>query len=107
MEIPKRTYQHINVNKQKGIITCMPQQNTLEKSELEMLLEKNAYTDKGLTPEENRKARQLIENPTYADEECWLCGLSESHNPARKSDQAIYDTGLCQGHARYALATRK
>jgi len=71
----------------------------VEKSELEELLEKNAYGS-GLSDEEEKRAWQLIAKPEYADEECFVC-------PGQKKGKAIYDTGLCQGHASYALITRK
>ena len=60
--------------------------NTTEKtkSELELLLEKNAYSG-GLTATEKLKANKLIENPVYATKNCWVC----------KNEKAIYDTGLC------------
>jgi hypothetical protein len=68
------------------------------KSELEVLLEKNAYTEAGLTHDEFKRALTLIyENPVYAKEDCWVC----------KKSKAIYDTGLCRGHAFYALGARK
>ena len=70
-----------------------------EKSELELLLEKNAYGS-GLTNEEEIRAFYLISLPVFSDAECWLC-------PEGDKEKEIYDTGLCQSHALYALATRK
>ena len=74
----------------------------VEKSELEHLLEKNAYGE-GLTEGEYKRAEQLIKNPVYSEEDCWLCKMSCPNN----TDKAIYDTGVCQGHANYALVTGK
>ena len=70
-----------------------------EKSELELLLEKNAYGS-GLTDEEEIRAFYLISFPVFSDVDCWLC-------PKEDKKKGIYDTGLCQSHALYALATRK
>ncbi|MCX6710818.1 MAG: hypothetical protein NTZ02_01890 [Candidatus Woesearchaeota archaeon] len=70
-----------------------------DKSELELLLEKNAY-GVGLTKEEEKRAYYLISHPFFSDKECWVC-------PEGDKEKAIYDTGLCQSHALYALATRK
>ncbi len=67
-----------------------------EKSELELLLEKNTSTT-GLTVDEIRRAEELIANPKFSGGACWLC----------KAEAAIYDTGLCTGHAAYALIRRK
>lgn len=69
-----------------------------EKSELEILLEKNAYGG-GLTPEEWGRAEKLIGEAKPTEEDCWVC-----HPPEQKT---IYSTGLCKGHANYALITRK
>ena len=69
---------------------------TVKKSELQSLLEKNAY-GAGLTVEETKKAKKLIADPVYTENECWIC----------EEDKAIYDTGICRGHAYYALITRK
>ena len=78
-------------------------ENPKDESELEMLLKKNTY-GKGLTPAEMSRARYLISvNPVYAKEDCWVCKTSTPN----EVDKAIYDTGLCRGHASYALATRK
>ena len=81
-------------------------QNTEEKtkkneSELQKLLKKNAYGP-GLTIEEYQRARFLINNPEYTKEDCW-CYKPFLGEPKK----TIFDTGLCQGHANYALATRK
>jgi hypothetical protein len=77
------------------------------KSELEILLEKNAYVKEGLTPEEMEEASKLIENPQYSNENCWVCEMVERKKSDPRIDKAIYDIGMCQGHARYALSTRK
>ena len=69
------------------------------KSELELLLEKNAYGP-GLSEEEKLRATIIIGIPEFADKPCWVC-------PKDDADPAIYDTGLCQSHAYYALMTRK
>ena len=66
-----------------------------EKSRLEVLLEKNAYGE-GLTPEEKREASALIGKPEFRGGRTCFCG-----------EPAIFDTGLCQAHASYALVTRK
>ncbi len=63
-------------------------------SELIDLLKKNACGE-GLDEDEIQRAHELIAHPTY-EGTCWLC-----------KDPAIYDTNLCQGHAFYALVTRK
>ncbi|MBI2045370.1 hypothetical protein HYT23_04900 [Candidatus Pacearchaeota archaeon] len=71
-----------------------------EWSELNELLGRNAYGDKELTEEEINRAWDLIAHPRFFGEngeKCWVC----------KEHTAIYDTGLCQGHANYALCTRK
>jgi hypothetical protein len=72
-----------------------------EKSRLEVLLEKNAYGE-GLTQKEKVEAYRLIwaGKAENKDKYCWVCGT-------KNSIPSIYDTGLCQGHALYALATRK
>jgi len=70
-----------------------------EKSELMQLLVKN--TRQGLTGEEYRMARQLIANPVYTNKKCGFCKEPIPEN------MAIYDTGMCQGHAYYALVRRK
>jgi len=70
----------------------------VRKQTLGQLLEKNAYTKEGLTIEEHTAASLLImlTGTINGRESCWLCG-----------QPAIEDTGLCRGHAQYALATRK
>ncbi|MDO8601262.1 MAG: hypothetical protein Q7R46_01110 [bacterium] len=73
-----------------------------KKSELEQLLEKNAYGT-GLTKEESIRANKLIANPVLSEDDCWVCKISYSKNIKK----AIFDTGLCQNHASYALVTRK
>ena len=70
------------------------------KSELQILLEKNAYGE-GLTEEEYQRALELIRKPIFGNNDCWICGMYGDHK------KEIYDTGLCQYHARYALLTRK
>jgi len=72
------------------------------RSELEILLEKNTYGI-GLTPKEKLRAYKLIMNPVYSEVDCWVCKTSSSG----EVEKAIYDTGLCQDHALYALITRK
>lgn len=72
----------------------------IPKSELEQLLEKNAY-GVGLTVEESRRARHLIANPELSEENCWICKMHDRVN------KAIFDTGLCPGHAHYALVSKK
>ena len=74
----------------------------VDKSELEQLLEKNAYGN-GLAQGEYERAEQLIRNPVFSEDDCWVCNMSCPNDV----DKAIYDTGLCQGHASYALKTRK
>ncbi len=71
-------------------------------SELERLLEKNAYGE-GLTGNEQIKAQQLIADPIFSEKNCWVCEMSCPDDVQK----AIFDTGMCQGHARQALATRK
>jgi len=73
-----------------------------QKSELEQLLEKNAYGE-GLTQEEENRARELIAIPVLSKDDCWVCKMSCPNNV----EKAIFDTGLCRGHAYYALVTRK
>jgi hypothetical protein len=77
-------------------------ENTAQKSDLEQLLEKNAYGE-GLTGQERSRALQLINNPDLSKDNCWVCKISCPNNVQK----AIFDTGLCTGHAYYALATRK
>ena len=67
-----------------------------ESSELQKLLYKNAY-GVGLTIGEWSRAKDLISNPEFNEKPCWVC----------KVDKSIFDTGLCQGHALYALNTCK
>lgn len=78
----------------------------MKKAKLQDLLEKNA-TPEGLTEKEYAKARKLINNPVYSKKKCWLCNMAGKNRADYQPDPAIYNTGLCQGHARYALATRK
>lgn len=70
-----------------------------ESSELQKLLYKNAYGI-GLTIGEWNRARHLILNPKISEERCRVC------TDAIKA-RAIFDTGLCQDHALYALNSRK
>lgn len=73
------------------------------KSELEQLLEKNAYGS-GLTREEFRRAGKLILiNPVFSKKDCWVCKMYNPDNIKK----AIFDTSLCQDHAMYALSSRK
>lgn len=71
-----------------------------EKSELQKLLEKNAYGE-GLTNEEYLRAWELISNPKFSEKLCWVCKMNN------EEESAIFNTGLCRVHARYALASRK
>ncbi|MFB6089117.1 MAG: hypothetical protein ABEK36_05045 [Candidatus Aenigmatarchaeota archaeon] len=75
------------------------------KSELEELLEKNAYGG-GLDDKEFNRALELTSEPEVVndDEECWVCSTSSS---SEKNKPTIYDTGLCSEHTKYALVTRK
>jgi hypothetical protein len=75
-----------------------------EKSELEILLERNAYGG-GLTLEQEATAFKLIQAAPLSDKDCWVC--SGIYDRPDRIDKAIYDTGLCKGHAAYALATGK
>ena len=82
-----------------------PQPNK-QPSELEQLLEKNTYGG-GLTIHEFNRALVLIGDPLYAKAECWVCSTFPSREKKALEHRAIYDTGLCQGHAHYALVTQK
>jgi len=73
----------------------MPQAEVTRKSELENLLEKHASGGK-LTLDEYLRAHKLIGNPEYSAEICGFCR-------GKDKKPAIYDTGMCQGHATYAL----
>jgi len=73
------------------------------KSRLQRLLERNAHTVGGLSGAERHEAAILIWEAEEGDEDCRACKTSCPED-IRKS---IYDTGLCEGHAFYALATRK
>lgn len=66
-------------------------------SPLLRLLILNAYTHEGLSPVEVNNARTLIEAERETEKPCG----------AGCRDRAIGDTGLCRGHNRYALDTRK
>jgi len=72
-----------------------------EKSELSLLLHKNACTDEGITQEEKERAKQLIANPEFSEKVCWLCEMTN------RKESAIFDTNMCQSHAYHVLATRK
>ncbi|MBS3090200.1 hypothetical protein J4433_00330 [Candidatus Pacearchaeota archaeon] len=76
-----------------------------ENSELEKILYKNAYIEIGLTKEEHKRALHLIRHPVFCKDDCWVC--KTTYTIKERVGKAIYDTGLCQGHALYALATRK
>ncbi len=78
---------------------------TEEKSELEVLLEKNAYGS-GLTREEQNRAVELIVNAEITEKGCWICEMYD-RDISQEENKAIYDTGVCRGHAHYALSTRK
>ncbi|HEB47335.1 MAG TPA: hypothetical protein ENI22_02595 [Candidatus Pacearchaeota archaeon] len=77
----------------------MPQAEVTKKSELENLLEKHTSGEK-LTSYEYKRAHKLIGTPEYSAEICGFC-----RGPDKKL--AIYDTGLCQEHATYALVRGK
>ena len=66
-------------------------------SKLKDLLQRNAYTEEGLTNEEVNEARKLI--------------VSEKENKKRKcivcDENSIGDTGVCKSHNYYALVVRK
>ena len=85
----------------------MLQEVVSQKSELEVLLEKNAHTKKGLTLEEDKRARELIEHPEYSWENCWVCEITRNEDLSQPIYPTIYDTGMCIGHVRYALYRRK
>jgi hypothetical protein len=74
-----------------------------EKSELEIILEKSAYTDEGISQAEYLRALELIAKPVFAEEKCRLCKLYQSKEPA----PAIYDTELCQRHAIDTLNSKE
>ena len=71
----------------------------VEKSELQILLEKNTSVDGELTDEERLRAIDLICDPEYTKGKCWVC--------LDITRRAIYDTGMCADHAFYALTTGK
>jgi hypothetical protein len=85
----------------------MPQKVASQKSELGRLLEKNAYTKKGLNPEEIKRARELIEKPEYSGENCWVCEMVGRNDESYQIDSAIYDTGMCQGQCKICLIYKK
>ena len=67
-----------------------------ESSELQKLLYKNAY-GVGLTVGEWNRAMSLIAHSEFSADPCRIC----------KTGKAIFDTGLCQNDALYALNTHK
>ena len=71
---------------------------TTQKSRLQSILEKNA-SGEGVTTEEYNEVRELISKPKYSEKDCSFCISTKK--------KAIYDTGLCQDHAFYALIRRK
>ncbi len=75
---------------------------TIQRSELGTLLEKNAYGE-GLTDEEFARALEFILYPEISEKNCYICRGLNKNNP----DPAIYDTNLCKGHAFYALVAQK
>ena len=77
-----------------------------ERSELSTLLDKN-ISKEGLSEEEFERARELIINPDYSSKPCWVCRLFGDLSNEQPPNRAIYDIGLCQGHASYALMARK
>ena len=78
-----------------------------EKSELSLLLDKNAIPGKELSAEERARAEELIRNPEYSGRNCWFCEYGNHVNPIIKVNKAIYDIGLCVPCASYALHTGK
>jgi len=64
-------------------------------SELLSLLTDN-YHMVGLPKEKAQRAKDLIANPQYSPRSCYLC-------PQESKQQSIYDTQLCQDHARKSL----
>ena len=69
---------------------------SMEDVSLYALMKRNASYDCPLTALEEEQALFLINNPQVTKEKCSLC-----------TEKAIHDTGLCQGHARYAFVTQK
>ncbi len=67
-----------------------------EESELSLLLKESLV--KGLSRDKMRRARELIDNPVYSEDNCHVC-KTYGINPGK----AIYDTGRCQIHVRYSL----
>ena len=77
---------------------------TTPKSVLEVLLEANRERD--LSNDEFNSAWSLIHTPQFSPDPCWVCvGLRDRQG--EETPKAIYDTGLCQSHAQYALITGK
>ncbi|MBI5732864.1 hypothetical protein HY967_02825 [Candidatus Jorgensenbacteria bacterium] len=74
----------------------------VDKSELQLLLEKN-LDDPGLTDAEYSRAMQLILESPLGEEDCSVCTFSTPDDV----NKSICDTGLCKPHAQYALNTRK
>jgi hypothetical protein len=80
--------------------------NGTPKSELELLLEKNCDSKGLITQDEVDRAWELIQHPEYYQGNCWCCeGLS--YRFPNQDIRAVYDTGLCKGHAEQALRQRK
>lgn len=68
-----------------------------QKSRLLLLLEKNSDPSRlGLTDQELDEASNLLDNPQYNKGNCGFC-----------EKPSIYDTGMCQSHARYAFYRKK
>jgi len=67
-----------------------------ESSELQKLLYKNVY-GVGLIVGEWNRAMNLIAHSEFSADPCRIC----------KTGKAIFDTGLCQNDALYALNSRK
>ena len=79
----------------------------VKRSEIGTLLIKNSSTEEGLTIDERARAEELILNPEVSEDTCEICEMLHRSDPNYRVDSAIYDTNLCQGHAFYALRTRK
>ena len=76
----------------------MEKQTKSTKSNLEILLEKNAYGE-GLTPEEKEKALLLITFPKYGERNCWICEMSYTDD----NNINKYMTPICVRSMRYML----
>ena len=78
-------------------------QETIERSELQTLLNRNISTF-GLSPEDYNYAEELIRSAEKSKEDCCVC------TALRDKSRVVLDTSLCSkhaGHARYALNTGK